>query len=1094
MENIIVTKEDVVKEELLRSIAKHRNNYFEFIKNSSFSKSYESILNIINDISKNTSPLKINQLIEEIKQYIYINEDEPLNKIKSLIFDYNKNIQKNLPKDIIINEKLFINQILIITEDIIGYHIYYFVSKIFEKCDDIFSYKERYIKIKEDLFKIFQNLEKEFLKMKKDNEIDFDLSEDQKENLLKIIKEFKNHYKSMIENKKKSFEDLKNVIHSSCLFEEFFEFCNKYLLNFEDYENKFSKIKNIFPLIYYFKSYIKEKKYDFLIYKNNIENTNSEKKISLFNSYNLFKTKNDGPDKRKKCIELIEENEKEINNILNKFELDINIKCDLINFMKEKPIYESSFDFIPQIEIKFNDVKDITKDLIDDLKLKLNQLFQGKEIKIIKMRKGSLDLAISLNYLIQEQLNNPDILNVSTEKFFEILNETLNIKVGDITNMIKDNLVIAQKDKDFKPNFVNENILDLTSDKEKKKLAESIKKHYSKVDNQNNIFEVSKNITPEDIKTFFENLFKETKNQQDYLCDMIINNDLQEYLGFFESEFEKALQNSIFEYNTKFIAYIYRNDEEYRAGKLHCNNYKKKIVFHGSKSLYISKILATQFRHAYTHYFGEGVYFTDLLDYAWFYAAETKNDNYKYGNVGRIPKVKDSFSFIASEIYYDNSKFEQVYDTEKENEIVPKNGVRHICVGYKGQPISKQDLKNYKGFIGTEYVITNQEQILPLLNVTLERVEYLIVWRDNNFNASNPNNYDFFDDMLDWNNKIKKYAAFNLKTKIYYFNETDEALNFISRKKYNKIILVSNGGNNGIGFINDARKIIGKNTISLITCYRADYYMDVIKKTDNILLNSKYYNCIKPFLDFATNENIDKLKNLQREVENKLKFFDDTFCFKPINQDAFNFPNFRANGFFKDLLFEDVSKLEKVVSQDFNGVQTKDSEGGQFDGFFANLLITGHGMVFFQSGNRYIGDLVNGKKEGKGTFIYADGSSYDGSWKNDKKEGKGIFYFNDGTRYEGNWKNNMMEGEGIIYYNNGEIEIGKYVAGNKIGEHIKIRPNGVIISQVYAVKDATKENGNEEVKEGSNEKEKEKEKGKEKVKERETGKKEKEKK
>ena len=38
MENIIVSKEDVVKEELLRSIAKHRNNYFEFIKNSSFRK------------------------------------------------------------------------------------------------------------------------------------------------------------------------------------------------------------------------------------------------------------------------------------------------------------------------------------------------------------------------------------------------------------------------------------------------------------------------------------------------------------------------------------------------------------------------------------------------------------------------------------------------------------------------------------------------------------------------------------------------------------------------------------------------------------------------------------------------------------------------------------------------------------------------------------------------------------------------------------------------------------------------------------------------------------------------------------------------
>ena len=144
--------------------------------------------------------------------------------------------------------------------------------------------------------------------------------------------------------------------------------------------------------------------------------------------------------------------------------------------------------------------------------------------------------------------------------------------------MIMNNLVIAQKDKNFKPNFVNQNLLDLTSEDSIEKLADTIKGHYLKDNYENNIFEISKNLTPEDIKTFYENLFKETKTQQDDLCDMILNNDLQEYLGFFEPEFEKALQNSIFEYNTKFMAYIYRNDEIYRTGKLHCNNLKKNSI------------------------------------------------------------------------------------------------------------------------------------------------------------------------------------------------------------------------------------------------------------------------------------------------------------------------------------------------------------------------------------------------------------------------------------------------------------------------------------------------------------------------------------
>ena len=313
--------------------------------------------------------------------------------------------------------------------------------------------------------------------------------------------------------------------------------------------------------------------------------------------------------------------------------------------------------------------------------------------------------------------------------------------------------------------------------------------------------------------------------------------------------------------------------------------------------------MAGNFLHASVHFFGIGAYFTDLLDYSWFYAAETDNEFEKFKNVSRIPKINESFSLVASEIYFDNSKFEQVYDRAKRNQTIPKNGVRHICVDYRGTEISRNKLQNYKGFIGTEYVITEKEQILPLLNITLERVEFLIVWRDNNFNESNPNGYNSFKEMYDFNIKIKKNAAFNLKTKIYYFSETNEALSFIKRKKYNKIILITNGANNGIGFINEARKIIGSNTISLITCYVVKKYMDIVKKYENIFLNSKYYNCITEFLNFATTKNIDQLKNLQRNVENNLKNIDESFSFKQINKNAFNFPYFKSGGKFSEINF-----------------------------------------------------------------------------------------------------------------------------------------------------------------------------------------------
>ena len=564
--------------------------------------------------------------------------------------------------------------------------------------------------------------------------------------------------------------------------------------------------------------------------------------------------------------------------------------------------YKESFNFIPKIEIKFSQINEINQELIDDLLSKLKQLFNGKDVKIIEMKKGSLDIAIALNYLIQEGLDNLNIHNITVDELLNKLNEHLNIKTKNIKNMIQDNLIIGQKDKQFKPDFVNENLLDLTKDESKELLSQNIKEHFQKKNEQFNVFEAGKNITPEDIKSFFNKLFEETKIQQNDLCDIILNNSFQEYLQYFESEFEKSLQNSIFEYNTKYIAYIYRNDEQYKSGKLHCRNLQKRILFHGTKSKAISNILAGHFRHANVHIFGIGVYFTDLIDYAWYYGSESDTNN--RANFSGIPKIKDSFSFIASEIYYDKSKFEQVYDNKKINDEVPKNGIRHACVGYDSAVISKNKLKNYKGFIGTEYLITNWDQILPLLNVTVERAEFLIVWRDNNFQISNPNGYSEFQNMYDFNHRIKKYASFNLKTKIYYFNQSNEALNFIKRKIYNKIILISNGGNDGIGFINEARKIIGSNTISIITCYVAENYMDIVQKNENTLINSKHYECMKEFLDYSTSKNINALRNLQKNIETNLKNLNNSFHFRPINNNAFHFPKFKEIGTFENINFD----------------------------------------------------------------------------------------------------------------------------------------------------------------------------------------------
>ena len=68
-------------------------------------------------------------------------------------------------------------------------------------------------------------------------------------------------------------------------------------------------------------------------------------------------------------------------------------------------------------------------------------------------------------------------------------------------------------------------------------------------------------------------------------------------------------------------------------------------------------------------------------------------------------------------------------------------------------------------FIGTEYVITEKEQILPLYCLTFKRNEYLILWKDPNFVYEN-------------NLKEQKLFIYDLaKMNVYFETNTERAWN-----------------------------------------------------------------------------------------------------------------------------------------------------------------------------------------------------------------------------------------------------------------------------------------------------------------------------
>ena len=134
-----------------------------------------------------------------------------------------------------------------------------------------------------------------------------------------------------------------------------------------------------------------------------------------------------------------------------------------------------------------------------------------------------------------------------------------------------------------------------------------------------------------------------------------------EYIKLFNEAFEKAKRESILEFSLISQIIMEREDlETFEEEKNKCPNRIDKILFHGTQILPISCILTNHFmkREKSHYYLGKGVYFTDSLDYCWFYRGFKK----RRGSISRIPPTGEKFSFVASSIYYDQKGFKKVND------------------------------------------------------------------------------------------------------------------------------------------------------------------------------------------------------------------------------------------------------------------------------------------------------------------------------------------------------------------------------------------------------------------------------------------------
>ena len=144
-----------------------------------------------------------------------------------------------------------------------------------------------------------------------------------------------------------------------------------------------------------------------------------------------------------------------------------------------------------------------------------------------------------------------------------------------------------------------------------------------------------------------------------------------------------------------------------------------------------------------------------------------------------------------------------------------------------------------------------------------------------------------------------KYIEQISKFNIYPCETSEEALKLVKRKKYNKIILISNVGSDlgGKEFVIQARKIIGNDIIVLFSAYNTSH-LDWIKNFKNALFSNEanfYEEFLNCFIDGNPDSNIILLKE---KIEKKfgIQFnFDSKFI---------DYPYFKEGGHFSDLKFD----------------------------------------------------------------------------------------------------------------------------------------------------------------------------------------------
>ena len=226
---------------------------------------------------------------------------------------------------------------------------------------------------------------------------------------------------------------------------------------------------------------------------------------------------------------------------------------------------------------------------------------------------------------------------------------------------------------------------------------EDIKESLSKKDGNNILTFINylnKKIKNQDVKDLIGLIDKNQRN--DLIAFWSILSKYQDFNQLFEKDFLKMIENSYIDYSLVSVQiYQHKRRSDFIQKLKECPSCEVRYLLHGTRIDPIAKILTDEFKYTRKCFYGMGVYFTDMIDYASFYCGGDSLSN-RRDLWNKIIPVGESISCIASEVFYDNDKKHKIfeanvielnhfptYDEIKRNygnQMVEKNGINFIEV------------------------------------------------------------------------------------------------------------------------------------------------------------------------------------------------------------------------------------------------------------------------------------------------------------------------------------------------------------------------------------------------------------------------------